>query len=284
MPGLSCNMWTFGCNMWNLVPWPGIEPRSPLLWEFGILTTGPPGKSLGSLLEEWWSLSCSNYFPNTPLLNIISLGIRFQSRNTKVGMLDTSIQSMMQTHLIGLSWEKLGLLAPNNCPIKFISFSSLKNFFFGHSLWDLSSPARDRTCVPCIGMHNLSYWTPMGVPFLLLSLKSKNLSKTPWTCCTAESPMLCPTIPPALLTLAVSLLFHQEYKSNGISLVVQWLGNIHWKDQCWSWSSSTLATWCEELTRWKRPWCWETLRAGGGVGDWMASPTQWTWVWANSGR
>ena len=26
---------------------------------------------------------------------------------------------------------------------------------------------------------------------------------------------------------------------------------------CWSWSSDTLATWCEELTHWKRPWCWE---------------------------
>ena len=28
--------------------------------------------------------------------------------------------------------------------------------------------------------------------------------------------------------------------------------NIHWKDWCWSWNSSTLATWCEELTHWKR--------------------------------
>ena len=35
-----------------------------------------------------------------------------------------------------------------------------------------------------------------------------------------------------------------------------------WKT-CWSWSSSTLATLCEELTHWKRPWCWETLKAGG---------------------
>ena len=25
----------------------------------------------------------------------------------------------------------------------------------------------------------------------------------------------------------------------------------------------TLATWCEELTHWKRPWCWERLKAGG---------------------
>ena len=61
--------------------------------------------------------------------------------------------------------------------------------------------------------------------------------------------------------------------------------NIHWKDWCWSWNSNTLATRCEELTQW-RPWCWERLRAEGGDigGDgWMASPTRWTWVWANFG-
>ena len=58
--------------------------------------------------------------------------------------------------------------------------------------------------------------------------------------------------------------------------------NIHWKDWCWSWSSNPLATWCKELTRWKRPWCWERLKAGGegddrGRDDWMASLTRWTW-------
>ena len=61
---------------------------------------------------------------------------------------------------------------------------------------------------------------------------------------------------------------------------------IHWKDWCWSWSSNTLATWGEEPTYWKRPWCWERLKAGWEEGDrgwdgWMASLTQWTWVWAN---
>ena len=49
----------------------------------------------------------------------------------------------------------------------------------------------------------------------------------------------------------------------------------------------TLATWCKELTHLKRPWCWERLRAGEGddrVWDgWLASLTQWTWVWVNSG-
>ena len=40
--------------------------------------------------------------------------------------------------------------------------------------------------------------------------------------------------------------------------------NILWKDWCWNWNSNTLATWCEEPTHWKRTWCWERLRAGGG--------------------
>ena len=30
-----------------------------------------------------------------------------------------------------------------------------------------------------------------------------------------------------------------------------------WEDWCWSWNSNTLASWCKELTHWKRPWCWE---------------------------
>ena len=65
--------------------------------------------------------------------------------------------------------------------------------------------------------------------------------------------------------------------------------NILWKDWCWSWSSNTLTTWYEELTHWKRPWCGERLRArrkegNGGWNDWMTLTTQWTWVWANSGR
>ena len=50
-----------------------------------------------------------------------------------------------------------------------------------------------------------------------------------------------------------------------------------------------LAIWCKKPTHWKRPWCWERLRAGGegddkGWDGWMTSPTQGTWVWANSGR
>ena len=50
-----------------------------------------------------------------------------------------------------------------------------------------------------------------------------------------------------------------------------------------------MATWWEEPTHWKRPWCWERLSARGEGGDrrwdgWMASLTWCTGVWANSGR
>ena len=52
----------------------------------------------------------------------------------------------------------------------------------------------------------------------------------------------------------------------------------------WSYPESPILT---KLTHWKRRWCWERLKARGEGEDseweaWMASPTQWTRVWANS--
>ena len=72
------------------------------------------------------------------------------------------------------------------------------------------------------------------------------------------------------------------------SILKETVLGVHWKDWCWSWNSNPLATWCEELTHLKRPWCWERLKAGGAGADrgwdgWMASPTWWIWVWVNSG-
>ena len=65
---------------------------------------------------------------------------------------------------------------------------------------------------------------------------------------TLESPLHCKEIKPV--------------KSKGNQ---PWI--IHWKDWCWSWSSNTLATWCEELTYWKRLWYWERLKAKGEEGQ-----------------
>ena len=86
---------------------------------------------------------------------------------------------------------------------------------------------------------------------------------------TLESPLDCKEIQPV-----------HSWRRSGLGFL--------WKEWCWSWNSSTLATSCEELTHWKRLWCWEGLRAGGegddpGWDGWMASLTRWTWVWVNSG-
>ena len=84
----------------------------------------------------------------------------------------------------------------------------------------------------------------------------------------------------------------QWYFSNIVffaeSLKICFQGNMYK-----TWCSNTMATWFEQLTHWKIPWCLERSRAGGGRGaikggdrgwdGWMASPTQWTWVGINSG-
>ena len=67
------------------------------------------------------------------------------------------------------------------------------------------------------------------------------------------------------------------------------VGKADAKGWCWSWNSNTLATWFEELTHLKRLWCWGRLKVEGEGDDrgWdgcIASLTQWTWVWVNSGR
>ena len=68
-------------------------------------------------------------------------------------------------------------------------------------------------------------------------------------------------------------------------------GNQSWifigRTDGWSWRSNTLFTWCEELSHWKRPWCWERLKMGRegddrGWDGWMVSSTRWTWVWVSS--
>ena len=81
----------------------------------------------------------------------------------------------------------------------------------------------------------------------------------------------------------------KNIQSRKDSVLYKWCWeNWSTREWCWSWNSSTLATSCEELTHWKRLWCWEGLGAGGegddrGWDGWMASPTPWTWVWLNSG-
>ena len=72
-----------------------------------------------------------------------------------------------------------------------------------------------------------------------------------------------------------------------LKLKLHYFGVHHekrWAGRSTSWNVKS----CEELTHWKRLWCWEGLGAGGegddrGWDGWMASPTRWTWAWVNSG-
>ena len=55
-----------------------------------------------------------------------------------------------------------------------------------------------------------------------------------------------------------------------LKLKLQYFGNLMWR--------------ADSL---EKIWCWERLKAEGkgdnrGLDGWMASPTQWTWVWVNS--
>ena len=64
--------------------------------------------------------------------------------------------------------------------------------------------------------------------------------------------------------------------------------NIHWKYWWWSWNSNILPTWWQRTNSLEKTLMWERLKAGGEGADrgwdgWMASLTQWTWVWVSSG-
>ena len=56
--------------------------------------------------------------------------------------------------------------------------------------------------------------------------------------------------------------------------------------------AETPILWPPDAKNWpigKDLWCWERLKAGGegenrGRDGWVVSPSQWTWVWASSGR
>ena len=95
-----------------------------------------------------------------------------------------------------------------------------------------------------------------------------------WCICTSvlektlESPLDCKEIQP-VHPKDIS----PEYSLKGLmlNLKLQYFGHL-----------------MQKPTHWEIPWCWKRLKAGGegddrGWDGWMASLTQWTWVWISSG-
>ena len=55
-----------------------------------------------------------------------------------------------------------------------------------------------------------------------------------------------------LLSCSVVEYSWESLRRSNQSILKKSILNIHWKDWCWSWNSNTLATWCKEMTHWKR--------------------------------
>ena len=68
--------------------------------------------------------------------------------------------------------------------------------------------------------------------------------------------------------------FHDSSNSVQIELTQTYSSFASLFSELGAFGPNTLASWCKELTHWKRPWCWERLRAGGegedrGWDGWM---------------
>ena len=87
---------------------------------------------------------------------------------------------------------------------------------------------------------------------------------------------------------------HDYWKNHSSDNMAQSILDIQ-ENKSWIFSGRTddeaeaAILWPPDVKNWlKRPWCWERLKVGGegddrGWDGWMASPTQWTWVWASPG-
>ena len=119
------------------------------------------------------------------------------------------------------------------------------------------SPTSGRQCISSIVLRREESWALKNWCFWTVALEE-----------TLESPLDCKEIQPV----------HSKGDQSWV-----FFGRIDAK-------AETPVLWPPhaELTHWKRLWCWEGLGAGGegdnrGWDGWMASLTQWTWVWVNSG-
>ena len=102
---------------------------------------------------------------------------------------------------------------------------------------------------------------------------------------TLESPLNCKEIQPVHSKGNKSWIFIGKTDAEA-EIPILWphdmKSQLIWKDP------DAGKDWRQEPTYLKRPWCWERLKARGEEGnrgwdDWMASPTQWKWVWVSSG-
>ena len=169
-----------------------------------------------------------------------------------------------------------------------------------HGLKDSMLPCPSPTPGACSNSCPLSWWCHPTTASLFLLVQSGSLMGT----LTTEKPSLqfsSPALSTDSITFPQSLAminpsispFHSISPSWSVTSLPIFLRRGGLNDTLVTTSSvqgllkAPALTSCEELTYWKRPWCWEGLGAGGegdnrGWDGWMASLTQWAWVWVNS--
>ena len=103
------------CGMWDLVPWPGIEP-GPLHWEHGVLTTGPPGKSP---------------YTNDLKLQHPPISGRWRAAGPALVVTTRSLQALL---MVAVNTQFLLIITMWNCRVCFtrsLQFQKSANFFAG---------------------------------------------------------------------------------------------------------------------------------------------------------
>ena len=115
----------------------------------------------------------------------------------------------------------------------------------------------------------------------------RRLLRVPWTAGRSKQSIL-KEISPEYYLEALLLKLKLQYfgylkRTTGRPGVLRFMGS---QRVGYDWATDLI--WCIEMVHWKSLWCWERLRAGGegddrGWDGWMASLTQWTWAWVNSG-
>ena len=159
-------------------------------------------------------------------------------------------------------------VCPAPCWESFSCHGSVKNLFSDKLFHDKVLPSSSPLLSPYMWLfRSVSVWSNFKDWILTMYFRPARMIQI-YLVITLESPLDCKEIKP-----------------------VNPKGNQSWifigKTDVASWNSNTLATWCEELTHWKRPWCWERLKAGGegddrGWDGWMTSLFLWGWVWVSS--
>ena len=154
-------------------------------------------------------------------------------------------------------------LSPSSRAVPFTSFCQLPKHCTMPGCWLPFSKPEEVTCLLLLtGGQKIKSWTIKKTENWRIDAFElwcwRRLLRVPWTARRSNQSILKEISP--------------EYSLEGLRLKLK---------------LQYLATCCAELSHWKRPWCWERLKAGGegddrGWDSWMASPTQWTWVWVNS--